>query len=343
MEAHRSTWFDARGLIVAGPAGERPLPFYAGAMHYWHIDPKRWAACLAQIHQAGLTIVDTHVPWRVHEPTAGHFEWSGANDLARFLELAQAAGLGVVLRPGPQASAELTCFGIPDHVVGDPACQARSARDTPVWMPSPPRAWPVPSYASTAFRAHVRAWFAEVARVIAPRLAPAGPVVALGVDHQAQMFFRLGAYDHDYHPDAIAWWNEATGIDGPPPRAWPAGGGAASREEAARCVSWVRFKDQYVARALGELAKLLDEVGLAGLARFTTCHRVTPGSTTCVASSTRSVARSGSMPRRRARSSASCAAARPRWSATPPRYRSRSGSGSGPRRGSRRAIPRAGP
>src|SRR5439155_11817396 len=32
---------------------------------------------------------------------------------------------------------------------------------------------------------------------IAPYLAPGGPVVAIGVDNEAQMFFRLGAYDHD--------------------------------------------------------------------------------------------------------------------------------------------------
>jgi beta-galactosidase len=248
-------------------------------MHYWRVDPRRWAACLAQLHGLGLTIVETYVPWRIHEPAPGARSWTGAHDLARFLELAQAAGLAVVLRPGPHVNAELTCFGMPDHVVADPGVQARTARGTPVWMPSPPRAWPVPSYASELFRGKVRAWYAAVAEVAAPYLAPAGPVVAIGVDNEAQMFFRLGAYDLDYHPDAIRWWHEdeATGeavgeaLDAgealDPPRAWdPA--------QAARCAAWVRFKDRYVARALGALGALLDEVGFGGIARF---HNLPPG------------------------------------------------------------------
>ncbi|HWO23883.1 MAG TPA: alpha-amylase family protein [Kofleriaceae bacterium] len=284
MEARRRTWFDERGLVISrsapdtsgeeggGAAGDRRLPFYAGAMHYWRVDPRHWEACLAQIHALGLTIVETYVPWRVHEPEPGVYSWSGPNDLGRFLALARAAGLSVVLRPGPHASAELTCFGMPDHVVGDPAVQARTARGTPAFLPSPPRAWPVPSYASAAFLGKVRGWYATVAEVVRPHLAPDGPVVALGVDNEAQLFFRLGAYDLDYHPDALAWWREATADEWPPdgvepPRAWdPAA--------AARCAAWVRFKDQYIARALGALAALLDEVGLGGVARF---HNLPPG------------------------------------------------------------------
>ena len=271
MEAHQRTRFDDRGLIISGAGGsgnERRLPFYAGAMHYWRVDPKRWAACLSSIRALGLTCVETYVPWRVHEPIPGSYAWTGANDLARFLELASSAGLGVVLRPGPHVNAELTAFGFPDHIISDPQVQARTAHGTPAWMPSPPRAWPIPSYASSTFHARVKAWYAEVARVAAPHLAPDGPVVAIGVDNEAQLFFRMGAYDLDYHPDAITWWHEASALEGTPPRAWdPAA--------AARCISWVRFKEQYLSRALGTLSHALDEVGFAGLARF---HNLPPGS-----------------------------------------------------------------
>ncbi len=267
MEARQRTRFDERGLIVIGPSGERRLPFYAGAMHYWRVDPTRWAACLKAIHALGLTCVETYVPWRVHEPAPGQYDWSGANDLAKFLELARAAGLSVVLRPGPHINAELTAFGFPDHLLADPAIQARTAHGTPAWLPSPPRAWPLPSYASAAFHAKVKAWFAEVARIAAPHLAPEGPVVALGVDNEAQMFFRLGPYDLDYHPEAVTWWHEASGIEGTPPRAWdPA--------DVGRCISWVRFKEQYLSRALGMFAHALDDVGFRGIARF---HNLPPG------------------------------------------------------------------
>lgn len=256
------TWFDERGLVVGG----RALPFYAGAMHYWRVDPQHWAACLRAIHELGLTIVETYVPWRVHALPGGGFDWSGARDLRRFCSLARGAGLAVVLRPGPHVNAELTSFGMPDAVLAEPACQARSARGTPVWLPAPPRAFPIPSYASATFRAHVLTWYRAVAEVVAPLVAPLGPVVAIGVDNEAQLFFRAGAFDHDYHPDALAWWREASGHD-EPPRGWRA-------DDAARCIAWVQFKERYVARALGELATLLDVAGLDGVARF---HNLPPG------------------------------------------------------------------
>ncbi len=263
MEARRRTWFDDRGLRLENG---RALPFYAGAMHYWRVAPAHWAACLRAIHSLGLTLVETYVPWRVHEPEAGRYAWTGERDLARFIEAAWAAGLSVVLRPGPHVNAELTSFGFPDWVLADPACQARTAHGTPAWLPVPPRAFPIPSYASTMFHGHVRAWYAAVAEVVAPYLGPDGPVVAIGVDNEAQHFFRTGAFDLDYHPDALTWWREHSGLD-EPPREWRAA-------DAARCALWLKHKDEYIGRALHAFAGMLDEVGLGGIARF---HNLPPG------------------------------------------------------------------
>ena len=266
METRRRTWFDERGLNISLGETGRSLPFYAGAMHYWRVPPAQWAPCLRAIHALGLTIVETYVPWRVHEPQAGRFDWEGQYDLAKFLEAASAAGLSVVLRPGPHVNAELTSFGFPDWVLADPTCQARTAQGSPAWLPVPPRAFPIPSYASTAFHDRVRAWYAAVAEVVKPYLAPDGPVVAIGVDNEAQLFFRTGAFDLDYHPDALAWWRENSGLD-EPPREWNA-------NDTARCVLWLKHKDEYIGRALAAFAKQLDDVGLGEIARF---HNLPPG------------------------------------------------------------------
>ncbi|HEY5950239.1 MAG TPA: beta-galactosidase [Kofleriaceae bacterium] len=263
MEARRRTWFDDRGLKLENG---RTLPFYAGAMHYWRVPPEKWATCLRTMHSLGLTIVETYVPWRVHDPQGGRHIWTGQRDLGRFLEAAWAAGLSVVLRPGPHVNAELTSFGFPDWVVAEPQCQARTAHGSPAWLPVPPRAFPIPSYASTKFHDHVRTWYAAVAEIVKPYLAPSGPVVAIGVDNEAQLFFRAGPFDLDYHPDALTWWRDASGLD-EPPREWHAG-------DAARCVLWLKHKDEYIARALGAFAKTLDEVGLGEIARF---HNLPPG------------------------------------------------------------------
>ncbi len=266
MEAPRRTWFDARGLVVAAPTGERHLPFFAGAMHYWRIPQIRWGASLRALHSLGLTCVETCIPWRIHQPESGTHAWTGERDLARFLEAARTAGLSVILRPGPTVNAELAGFGLPDWVLADPDVQARTARGTPAWLPAPPHAFPIPSYASKKFHTLVRAWFEAVADVIRPHLAPDGPVVALGVDNQAQLFFRTAAFDLDYHPDALAWWRDASGLEAPPLEYAPT--------DAARCALWLKFKDEYLARALSAFSKMLDDVGLAGIARF---HNLPPG------------------------------------------------------------------
>ncbi|MEO8845419.1 MAG: alpha-amylase family protein [Kofleriaceae bacterium] len=259
VAARVSDWHP-EGLSV----GERRVPFYAGAMHYWRVPRAQWAGCLRQVHALGFTLVETYVPWREHESEQGAFAWSGDRDLAAFLTAARAAGLGVVIRPGPHVNAELTSFGIPDWVLAERGVQALTSRGTPAWLPVPPRAFPIPSYASRAFHVHVRAWYAAVAAIVEPFLGD--PVVAIGVDNEAQMFFRSGAFDLDYHPDALVWWDETQpGVE--PPRAW-------TPETAASCARWVEFKDHYLARALGEFATMLDVVGLGGLARF---HNLPPG------------------------------------------------------------------
>jgi beta-galactosidase len=266
VEARVRTAWDARGLLIDPGGAARAVPYWAGSFHYWRSEPAQWKAGLRAIAELGLTLVETPVPWSVHESASGRYLWTGRADLARFVGLAGEAGLGVVLRPGPCVGAELTYLGFPERLLRDGDLLARTAHGTPAWLPLPPRMFPVPSYASARFHEQVAAWFAAVAAVVTPLLAPDGPVVAIGVDHQAQLFHRLGAYDLDYHPDAIAWWHDDGG-HGEPPRSWdPA--------HAERCVHWVRFKERYRARALGRFAAALDEVGLGGVARY---HDVAPG------------------------------------------------------------------
>ena len=243
-------------------ASDRPigLPIYAGAMHYWRVEPAAWPACLRALRDLGFTLVDTLVPWREHEPARGEHDWRGARDLSRFLVAARAAGLGVVLRPGPSCGGDLAGFGVPDWVLAEPACQALTSRGTPAWLPFSPRAFPIPSYASAPFQAHVRAWFAAVAAVVQPHLPPDGPIVAIALGGADPHALRGGAFDLDYHPAALAWWAEDAG-DLAPPRAWDAA-------RAGDCARWVRFGERYLARAHADFARMLDDIGLGGVARI---------------------------------------------------------------------------
>ncbi len=185
---------------------EELVPLWAGAMHYWRHAPEDWGPCLDAMKAMGLRLVDTYVPWGVHETAQGTFDFGeryGRLDVARFIRLVGERGMHAIVRPGPHINAELTFFGLPERVVWDRECQARTPRDNPVILPIVPVAFPVPSYASNAFHDETALWFDAVGRVLAPLLHPHGPIVMLQVDNEGALYFRDGPYDQDYHPDAI--------------------------------------------------------------------------------------------------------------------------------------------
>lgn len=195
--------------------GERDVPFLAGSVQYFRVDRAEWRATLAEVAALGLPIVETYVPWAIHELAKGAFDF-GPNhtpggdpqrDLAAFLDTCKELGLLVVLRPGPHINSEMTWFGIPERVIHDRSCQARGPNGGPVVLGFPPRMFPVPSYASNTFLAETDAWFGAFAEVVRPHVYPHGPVILLQVDNEAAYYFRDAPYDQDYHPDAITLWH----------------------------------------------------------------------------------------------------------------------------------------
>jgi len=260
------------------------LPLWAGAMHYWRHPRAEWRAGLEAMHAMGLRLVDTYVPWGVHERAPGEYDF-GENDsrldVAAFLETAHDVGLRCVLRPGPHINAELTFFGIPERVVWDPECQARTPGGHPVMLPIVPVAFPVPSYASDAFLEETTRWYRAVGKRLSHLRWPEGPIVLVQVDNEGALYFRDGAYDQDYHPDAIhafrdflrakhrslralreAWGDETITFGTvEPPRRFDA------REVAdlARHVDWSEFHEQLLSTALERMAEALVDAGFDGL------------------------------------------------------------------------------
>jgi beta-galactosidase len=273
---------DPWGLRL-GAEGEL-LPLYAGAMHYWRHAPREWGAGLDAIKSMGLRLVDVYVPWAVHEIEPGRFDFgeiSPALDVARFLDLAEARGLKVVLRPGPHINAELTLFGVPERIVWDRACQALTPHGNPVMLPVPPLAFPVPSYASDTFHDETAQWFDALGKVLASKLYPDGPIVLIQVDNEGALYFRDGAYDQDYHPDALRLWREflrekygtaadlAAAWDEPrasfPRAAPPARFDAKDADGLAKHLDWVEFHEHLLAHAMGRFAKALRQAGFDGV------------------------------------------------------------------------------
>jgi beta-galactosidase len=261
------------------------LPLWAGAMHYWRHPRNEWRAGLEAMRAMGLRMVDTYVPWGVHEIAAGEFDFGERDsrlDVAAFLRMAHEVGLRCLLRPGPHINAELTFFGLPERVVWEPECQARTPGGHPVMLPIVPVAFPVPSYASDAFLEETARWYRAVGQRLAPLCWPEGPIVLVQVDNEGALYFRDGQYDQDYHPDAVhafreflrvkyrrsirtlrySWGDESVGFATvEPPRRFD----ALEVGQLARHVDWAEFHEHMLSSAMDRMAAALVDAGFEGL------------------------------------------------------------------------------
>jgi len=192
-----------RGLRL----GDREIPLISGSVHYFRLDPREWLAALSAVQSTGIEIIDLYLPWGVHEQVDGTFDFGIKDprlDVVRFLRQVHDLGMYAIVRPGPHINAELTFFGIPERVIWNSDCQARSPRGKPVVLPVPPLAFPVPSYASEAFLEESDRWLGAVGEQLAPLVWPHGPIVLAQIDNEGALYFRDGVYDQDHHPDAVA-------------------------------------------------------------------------------------------------------------------------------------------
>jgi beta-galactosidase len=252
-------------------------------MHYFRHPPSDWGPALDAIASIGLRLVDVYVPWGTHEVEAGRFDFGEKNprlDVARFLRMAAERGLKAVLRPGPHINAELTYFGLPERIVWDKDCQARTPQNHPVMLPMAPLAFPVPSYASNVFHDETARWYEAMAKVLAPLCHPRGPIVLVQVDNEGALYFRDGPYDQDYHEDAIRLFREFVRAKYETPRALlEAWGEAARREEPGLAFSRILPPKSFDAETADDLPRHIDWMEfhehLLGQAmlRFATCLR----------------------------------------------------------------------
>ncbi|MEV5725816.1 beta-galactosidase [Streptomyces pharetrae] len=157
------------GFLLHG----RPLRIISGAMHYFRIHPDLWADRLHKARLMGLNTVETYVPWNLHQPDPdGPVVLGGILDLPRYLELARAEGLHVLLRPGPFICAEWDGGGLPSWLTADPDIRLRS---------SDPR-----------FTGAIDRYLDLLLPPLLPHLAASGgPVIAVQVENE------YGAYGDD--------------------------------------------------------------------------------------------------------------------------------------------------
>ncbi|XP_066945633.1 beta-galactosidase-1-like protein 2 [Macrobrachium rosenbergii] len=123
------------GLVAEGDTftlNEKDLTIFSGTLHYFRVHPDHWRDTLKKFRAAGLNAVETYVPWNLHEPRQGVFdfgdldeEMSAFLDLRSFLQTAQEEDLFVLLRPGPYICAEWDFGGMPSWLLRDENMRVR--------------------------------------------------------------------------------------------------------------------------------------------------------------------------------------------------------------------------
>ncbi|MFJ5708187.1 beta-galactosidase family protein [Streptomyces sp. NPDC093105] len=178
---------DKAGFLLDG----HPFRILSGGLHYFRVHPDQWADRLQKARLMGLNTVETYVPWNLHQPRPDAWRMDGGLDLPRFLDLAAAEGLHVLLRPGPYICAEWEGGGLPSWLLAEPDIALRT-RD--------PR-----------FLAAVDDYFERLLTPLRPYLASqGGPVLAVQVENE------YGAYGDDTaYMEHIADSLRRCGIDVP--------------------------------------------------------------------------------------------------------------------------------
>ncbi|XP_043770740.1 beta-galactosidase-1-like protein 3 isoform X2 [Cervus elaphus] len=173
----------SRGIQTEEQAGRNPyftlegheFLILGGSVHYFRVPRASWRDRLLKLRACGFNTVTTYVPWNLHEPQRGTFDFSGNLDLEAFILLAEEVGLWVILRPGPYICSEMDLGGLPSWLLQDPTSQLRTT--------------------NRSFVNAVNKYFDH----LIPRVAPlqyrrGGPIIAVQVENEYGSFYKDKAY-----------------------------------------------------------------------------------------------------------------------------------------------------
>ena len=125
------------GLVANGDEfrlNGKDIKIFSGSFHYFRVHPKFWKTRLQQYKAAGLNAVSVYVPWNLHEPQRGEFDFgSGSSqfspflNITRFLEFVMEEDMFAIFRPGPYICGEWEFGGLPSWLLHDQPMFLRSS------------------------------------------------------------------------------------------------------------------------------------------------------------------------------------------------------------------------
>ncbi|XP_068173394.1 beta-galactosidase-1-like protein 2 isoform X2 [Antennarius striatus] len=123
----------------------------------------------------GLNTLTTYVPWNLHEPERGMFNFQNQLDLKAYVSLAAEVGLRVILRPGPYICAEWDLGGLPSWLLRDDGMRLRTT---------------YPGFAEA-----VNLYFDKLISIIKPLMfEEGGPIIAVQVENEYGSYAKDDTY-----------------------------------------------------------------------------------------------------------------------------------------------------
>lgn len=155
----------------------KPFRILGGSIHYFRVPRAYWKDRLLKMRACGLNTLTTYVPWNLHEPERGVFNFEDQLDLEAYLRLAASLGLWVILRPGPYICAEWDLGGLPSWLLRDPNMKLRTT-------------YP-------GFTDAVNSFFNQLIKKVVPhQYSKGGPIIAVQVENEYGSY----AKDEEYMP-----------------------------------------------------------------------------------------------------------------------------------------------
>ena len=154
---------------------QKPITIISGAVHYFRFPQEYWEDRLMKMKACGLNTIDVYVPWNLHEPIPGKFDFDGDINLVKFLLLAKKLDLLVILRPGPYICSEWEFGGLPSWLLRDETMKVRTMH---------------PNYIKA-----VENYFNKLLPLIRPlQYKYGGPIIAFQLDNEYGSYFKDESY-----------------------------------------------------------------------------------------------------------------------------------------------------
>ncbi len=179
----------ARSLLGAGVflAGDKPVFLVSGSVDYFHCPPELWRDRLLKAKRGGLNCIASCIAWNFHEAEDGQFNFSGARDLGRFIDLCGELGLYFFARVGPFVCDEWDGGGHPAWLIGKDDVQFRAL------------------HAPTL--KYVRRWFEHLLPILVRRQTTRGGPVIL-VQQENEYHYSNRPDGRDYQSTLVRWMRE---------------------------------------------------------------------------------------------------------------------------------------